>query len=76
MYYLLAQKLRGFEDCNAQTIFRHFVKGKGSVSIQNKHIKIDFKRKAHNPILRNVPWQKLPTQFSGLSDHNLSVNFQ
>jgi len=29
LYSVLASKLRGFEDCNAQRIHRHFIRGKG-----------------------------------------------
>jgi hypothetical protein len=32
---MLAQKLRGFEQCDAQKIYRHFVRGKAAVDITN-----------------------------------------
>ena len=31
LYSMLAGKLRGFEDCDAPKIYRHFIKGKGRV---------------------------------------------
>lgn len=31
LYYLLAHRLRGFEERNAPKIFRHFIRGKGQV---------------------------------------------
>ena len=34
LYNMLAQKLRGFQDCDAPKIYRHFVKGKGKYNCQ------------------------------------------
>jgi len=53
---MLAGKLRGFEDCDASKIYRHFVKGKANIDIKSGEITVTFPRKAHNPILRAVPW--------------------
>lgn len=61
LYAMLAQKLRGFEDCDASTIYRHFVKGKGTTFIDGNKINVVFPRRAHNPILRSVPWENLPS---------------
>ncbi len=60
LYAMLARKLRGFEDCNANKLYRHFVRAKGVVSIHRSRITVTFPRRAHNPILRNVPWNTLP----------------
>jgi hypothetical protein len=62
LYSMLARKLRGFEQCDAQTIYRHFIQGKGTVTVKPGEIAVAYPRRAHNPILRGVPWQKLPTQ--------------
>ena len=61
LYTMLAQKLRGFEDCDAPTLYRKFVRGKGIVSVNNGKLTVSFPRRAHNPILRGVPWHRLPT---------------
>jgi transposase len=55
LYTMLAQKLRGFESCDAAKIHRLFVKGKGNVILKGNKIAVTFPRKAHNPILRSVP---------------------
>jgi hypothetical protein len=60
LYDMLAKQLRGFEDCNAQTIYRHFVQGKGTVSIDDGNLHVSYPRRAHNPILRAVPWENMP----------------
>ncbi|MFH1725340.1 MAG: transposase [Elusimicrobiota bacterium] len=60
LYTMLARKLRGFEDCDAPKLYRHFVRGKGAVSVRGGRITVAFPRRAHNPILRGVPWKNLP----------------
>lgn len=60
LYTMLAKKLRGFESCDAPTIFRHFVRGKGTVSVKNECVTVTYRKRAHNPILRKVPWDHLP----------------
>jgi len=75
LYSMLARKLRGFEHCDAQTIYRHFVQGKGTVTIKNNEIAVAFPRRAHNPILRAVPWEKLPAQHPCYPGASLSFTF-
>ena len=71
----LAQKLRGFEHCDAPKLYRHFVKGKGTVSFRNKTVVVTYPRRAHNPILRRVDWEKLPMSVPGL-DADLQLEFK
>ena len=75
LYTMLAQKLRGFESCDAAKIYRLFVKGKGKVTLRGNKITVTFPRKAHNPILRSVPWQRLPQSLSWLDGVNLELKF-
>jgi transposase len=75
LYTMLAQKLRGFESCDAAKIYRLFVKGKGKVSLQRDKITVTFPRRANNPILRNVPWHRLPQALSWLDGSNLELKF-
>lgn len=76
LYSMLAKKLRGFEDCDAPKLYRHFVKGKGAVIIKNQTIKVIYPRRAHNPILRNVPWEKLPNDLPSLEGAKLHLQFK
>lgn len=76
MYSMLAQKLRGFEDCDAPKIYRNFVRGKATVSVKGKDVTVTFPRRAHNPILRSVPWDRLPSSLSGIDDANLRLVFR
>jgi hypothetical protein len=76
LYCMLAQKLRGFEQCDALKIYRHFVGGKATVAIQDGSVRVTFPRKAHNPILRNVSWHRLPAALSWLHGARLKLEFK
>jgi hypothetical protein len=76
LYSMLAAKLRGFEECDAAKVYRHFVKGKGQVTLTADRLVVTFPRRAHNPILRNAPWHSLPTKASWLGDAKLEFVFQ
>ena len=75
LYTMLAQKLRGFEDCDAPKIYRHFIRGKGIVSVKGSTVTVSFPRRAHNPILRAVPWDKLPQSLIAHNDTSVSLKF-
>lgn len=75
LYSMLARKLRGFEDCDAPKLYRHFVRGKGNVQIDGRTVNVIYPKRAHNPILRQVPWNNLPMRIPGLGDARLSLNF-
>ncbi len=76
LYCMLAKRLRGFEDCDAPKIYRHFVKGKGAVAVKNQTVTVTYPRRAHNPILRKVPWNQLPTVIPGIKDVKLQLKFK
>ncbi|MFZ3045024.1 MAG: transposase [Desulfatirhabdiaceae bacterium] len=76
LYSQLAQKLRGFEECDSGTIFRHFVEGKAQIRMEGNQMTVNFPRRAHNPILRNAQWQNLPMKLSWLQGVDLKLNFK
>jgi len=76
LYSMLAQKLRGFEQCNAPKLFRHFVRGKGRVAIEGSTVTVTYPKRAHNPVLRAVPWKRLPTSLPGLRGGELALRFK
>jgi len=76
LYSMLAKKLRGFEECDAPKLYRSFIRGKATVSVKNNIIHVIFPRRAHNPILRRVPWGQLPTTLPGLRGTNLELTFR
>jgi len=75
LYTRLARKLRGFEEGDAPKLFRHFVKGKGSIEVRDGHVTVTYPRRAHNPILRSAPWQDLPDSLPTSGDASLSPRF-
>jgi len=76
LYSMLAQKLRGFEDCDAPKLYRHFVQGKASVTVKDRTVTVTYPRRSHNPILRRVPWQNLPMVVPGLKGAKLQLKFK
>jgi transposase len=76
LYNMLAQKLHGFEQCDAPKIYRHFIKGKANIHVKADKLTVTFPRKAHNPILRSVPWHRLPMSLSWLNSINLELIFK
>jgi len=76
LYAMLARHLRGFEPCDAPKIYRHFVRGKAQVTVKDGHITVTYPRKAHNPILRSVPWHRLPGSLSWLGNAGLTLQFK
>lgn len=76
LYTMLARKLRGFEDCNASKLYRHFVRGKGTILVKGKQVRIDFPRRAHNPILRNAAWKNLPMTLPAADGTELILHFR
>jgi hypothetical protein len=75
LYSMLARHLRGFEHCNAPKLYRHFIRGKGIVAVGRDEVLVTYPRRAHNPILRGVPWERLPRTLPGLEDLKLSLRF-
>jgi len=74
LYTMLAGKLRGFEECDAPKLFRHFIAGKGCVSVRGSKVNVAFRRRAHHPILRNVPWDSLPHSLPAHPGAELSLH--
>ena len=76
LYSMFAQKLRGFQNCDAPKLCRHFVRGKGMISVDGRNITVVYPPRAHNPILRAVPWQEMPNNIPSLPGARLSLRFQ
>jgi transposase len=76
LYTMLARKLRAFEHCDAHKIYRHFIKGKGTIMVENGVVNVIYPRRAHNPILRGVPWDDLPCFLPTLGNAQLKLSFR
>lgn len=75
LYTMLARKLRGFEDCNAPKLFRHFVAGKATVRVAGRNVLVTYPKRAHHPILRQVPWGALPSSLPTYPKASLELRF-
>src|SRR3990167_4167210 len=73
LYRYLAQKLPGFEQCNAETIHRDFLDNGATITMENGEATVALKKKVHLPILLDVPWVKDSSILSWLG--NLKMNF-
>lgn len=73
---MLAQELRGFEECGAATLYRHFIGGHAAVRVRNSTVTVASPRRAHNPVLRQVAWQNLPDQLPALPGTHLVLKFR
>ena len=49
---------------------------KGTIIVKDRIVNVIYPRRAHNPILRAVPWNDLPSTLPGLSRTKLELNFQ
>ena len=76
LYYLLGQRLRGFEECNAPALFRRFIRGKGQITVDDKEVVVRFPRRTHNPVLRALDWKQLPDRVSWLGNRRLRFEWK
>jgi hypothetical protein len=76
LYTMLARHLRGFEECDAPTLYRHFVQGKGTLEVSQGKVNLFYPRRAHNPILRAVPWHQFPRALPGFNHAELALHFE
>jgi hypothetical protein len=76
LYAMLASRLRGFEHCDAQTIHRHFIQGKGIVNVSDGQLTVSYPKRAHNPVLRAVRWDRMPQEIVGMPGAKLSLEFK
>jgi hypothetical protein len=65
LYNLLADDLKGFEECKSQEIFSRFINTPGKIVVDGDSVIVKMKKKAHTPILKSnevfrkswkVPW--------------------
>ena len=76
LYSMLSKKLRGFEGCDAPKVYRDFVKGKGKITVTGNDLTVTYPKRAHNPILRSVPWQRMPESLTWLEGVRLKLVFR
>lgn len=71
LYYYLAQSLRGFENCDAKKIFRHFIDMPAKIEVKGNEIYIHYPLRSHSPVLRSAGLDKWAPQISWLGNRKL-----
>lgn len=75
LYQRLASRLKGFEQATPQAIFRKFVNTAGSIQVNEKHIHVNFERRAHNPVLREAGFETCSAPIPWLHNKPVLLNF-
>ncbi len=76
LYSMLTKRLRGFENCDAPKVYRNFIRGKGTVTVNDNDVTVTYPKRAHNPILRKVAWSNLPKDLPALGGVRLNFRFK
>jgi len=76
LYYHLAQRLRGFESCDAKTLFRRFVNMPAIISVDQKTIHVKYPLRAHSPVLRSAGLDKWASPVSWLGNRKLVFSWE
>ena len=71
LYYYLAQSLRGFECCNAEKIFRHFVDMPAKIDVTEDTINVRYPLRAHSPVLRSAKLEAWAQPLSWLGNRKV-----
>jgi transposase len=75
LYHVLSQKLRGFEQCRAATIFRQFINMKADIAVRGDLVTVNFPRRAHNPIIKAAQLDKTAPSIPWLGNRRLHFEF-
>ena len=76
LYRLLAARIgRGYERAESRHIFRDFVDATATVSIEAKHIRVCFQKRAHNPLLVSAGFASTDLAIPWLANKRLSFIF-
>jgi hypothetical protein len=71
----LSQKLRGFEQCRAATIFRQFINMRADIVVRGDLVNVNFPRRAHNPIIKAAQLDKAATIIPWLGNRRVQFGF-
>jgi len=74
LYQYVAKKIPGFENCNADTIFRKFFSNGAKIKVLDGVATIQLKKKTHLPLLMELPWLKTVTHLPWRED--LKIAFE
>jgi hypothetical protein len=75
LYYQFAQSLRGFEACNAERLFRHFIDTPARIKVRGEEIHVHYPLRAHSPVLRSAGIEKWAPPISWLGNRRLHYHW-
>ena len=75
-YHILAQKLRGYEQSNADVIFRKFIDTPAKIIIGNNEIEVRLNKRANNPVLLQSGLINSPFKLPWLQNRNVVVTLK
>lgn len=75
LYYHLAQSLRGFESCNSERVFRHFIDVPAKIKIMGDEIQVFYPLRAHSPVLRSAGLEKWAPPISWLGNRKIRFSW-
>ncbi len=75
-YHILAQKLRGYEQSNADVIFRKFIDTPGKIIVGNNEIEVRLNKRANNPILLHSGLINTPFKLPWLQNRNVIITLK
>lgn len=75
LYYYLAQSLRGFENCDAKKIFRHFIDMPAKIEVKGNDIYIKYPLRSHSPVLRSAGLGKWAQPISWLGNRKIHFSW-
>ena len=72
LFRVLTRQLPGFERCTVATVARDILQNGASVSIKDRNITVNLKKKTHLPTLFELPWMKKQTTLPWM---NANISF-
>ena len=75
-YHILARKLRGYEQSNADVIFRKFIDTPAKIIIGNNEIEVRLNKRANNPVLLQSGLINSPFKLPWLQNRNVVVTLK
>jgi hypothetical protein len=57
-------------------LYHHFIRGGATVAVDNNQVTVTYPKRSHNPVLRSVPWNKLPSTIPGCPGVKLYLVFK
>lgn len=75
IYHLFARDIPRFEKCRAKTIFKRFINFPGRLKYDGKNFTVSIRKRAHTPIILNIPKLNKPIFVPWLKNRSLEIKW-